>query len=76
MLEVINCEGPEDGNQQEWWGSIVGVCVGGGVAVGRVGNLYSWSDNEPINNDTLGHNTILNFGEFPSPLATFLVSAS
>lgn len=49
---------------------------GGLMADGRVGNLYSWSDNEPINNDTLGHNTILNFGEFPSPLATFLVSAT
>lgn len=32
MLEVINCEGPEDGNQQEWWGSIVGV--GGGLMAG------------------------------------------
>lgn len=47
--------------------------VGGG-GDGRMGNLNSWNDNEPINNDTLRHNTIMNFGEFP--LETCLVSAS
>lgn len=57
----------------------VGCVVGGWVVVGgdgRMGNLNSWNDNELINNDTLRHSTIMNFGEFPFPLETCLVSAS
>lgn len=74
ILEVINCEGPEDGNQPEWWGYDVFWGVEGDD--GRIGNLNSCNDNEPINNDALRHNTIMNFGEFPFPLETCLVSAS
>lgn len=74
-MKALKTETNQSGGGRMCCGLWGGFGAGGDGRTGNL-NLNSWNDNEPINNDTLRHNTIMNFGEFPFPLETCLISAS